>query len=166
MTDIFYIDETEVGKGLFALRDIKKGEKILEFKGPIVTSSQAKDSDMDRYGKLLGNALQIGKNKYIYLEESGRVANHSCNPNAGIRNDVELIAIKPIKKEQEIKYDYSCTMDEDCWTMKCSCKEKNCRKIIKDFKYLPKEIKKKYLKLKIVQTFIAIQYEKLKSGLC
>ncbi|PIY60340.1 hypothetical protein COY95_02285 [Candidatus Woesearchaeota archaeon CG_4_10_14_0_8_um_filter_47_5] len=160
MGDIFYIDGTKVGRGLFAAREIKKGERILQFIGPLVTGSQEKELDMDKYGKLLGNALQIGKDKYIYLEDPGRIVNHSCNPNAGIKNDVELIAIKAIKKGEEIRYDYSCTMDEDSWTMKCSCTGKNCRKTIKDFKYLPEETKIKYLMLGIVQTFIAKQYEK------
>jgi len=94
--------------------------------------------------------LQIGYDKYL--------VNHSCNLNAGIKNNVILFAIKNIKKGEEIKFDYSTTVDEDDWTMKCECHQKNCRKIIKDFKYLPKNTQKKYLKLGIVQRFIAKKY--------
>ncbi len=71
--------------------------------------------------------------------------NHSCNPNSGliIKNEkVNLIAIKNIKNGKEITYDYSTTINEDNWKMRCNCGSKICRKIIKDFKYLPKNIKK------------------------
>ena len=151
---LFYIKETSFGKGIFAERNIRKDEKILEFKGSIITGEQGKKLDLKIFGKRLGNSLQVGKNKYIYLKEPGRLINHSCNPNAGIKKDKILVAIKNIKKGEEINYDYSTTMNEDNWTMRCKCGKKNCRKIVKDFKYLPKKIQKKYLKLGIVQKFI------------
>lgn len=93
--------------------------------------------------------IQVGKDKY--LGPSGDYDdffNHSCNPNSGIKikgNRVILIAIKNIKKGKEITWDYSTTMDEDEWEMCCMCKIKNCRKIIRDFKYLPKKSNKNTL---------------------
>ena len=63
-------------------------------------------------------------------------------------------SIKDIKKGEEITWDYSTTMDEDKWEMDCVCQSKNCRKRIKDFKYLPKEIQQKYIKLGIVPDYI------------
>ena len=44
-------------------------------------------------------------------------------------------------------------MNEDNWEMNCKCGSKNCRKIIKNFKYLPKKIQQKYIKLKIVPDY-------------
>jgi hypothetical protein len=44
-------------------------------------------------------------------------------------------------------------MDEDEWEMDCKCKSKNCRKRIRDFKYLPKEIQEKYLRLGIIPKY-------------
>ena len=61
------------------------------------------------------------------------------------------------KKDEEIFYDYSTTMDEDSWTLQCKCGSQNCRKIVKDFKFLPQELQKKYLELNIVQNFIKKQ---------
>jgi hypothetical protein len=106
----------------------------------------------------MGNPLQIGPDRYIDLEEPGRIVNHSCNPNAGIRDDVQLIAIKDIQKDEEIRYDYSTTMDDGHWTLKCKCNEPNCRKVIKDFKHLPPDVQQKYITLGIVQKFIAEKY--------
>jgi len=52
-------------------------------------------------------------------------------------------------------------MDEDCWTLEGKCESKNCRKIIKDFKFLPKEIQNKYLKKRIVQKFISQNFQNI-----
>ena len=152
--DIFYIKKSNFGNGLFAKREINKFEKILIFEGPIVTKEKAILLDVKKYGSDIENALQIEKEKYIYPEDPARIVNHSCNPNSGLIQNLTLIAIKKIKKDEEINYDYSTTMDEDSWNLKCGCGEKNCRKLIEDFKYLPKKIQIKYLNLGVVQSFI------------
>lgn len=152
MSDKVYIDESKIqGKGVFAKRNIKKGEKILEFTGLIVNFAQDVPGD---------HSIQTGEGSFMDLDEPGRFTNHSCRPNTGIKNNNILVAIKDIRKNREICLDYSTSMDEDYWTMECGCGEPNCRGIIKDFKYLPEKLRKKYLKLGIVQKFIAEQYKK------
>ncbi|MBI2670644.1 hypothetical protein HYX18_01530 [Candidatus Woesearchaeota archaeon] len=56
--------------------------------------------------------------------------------------------------DAEITFGYSTFMDENGWEMDCNCESKNCRKRIKGFKYLPKEIQQRYLTLGIVPEFI------------
>jgi len=147
----FYIGASAFGKGLFATHLIKKGEVILKFQGPLITFKQTlKTKD--------GIPLQIGPDCYIYLRKPGRFANHSCSPNTSIKKDHFLVALKDINKGEELFFDYSTAMDEDCWTLKCMCNSKNCRKLITDFKYLPKKPRDKYLKLGIVQKFISEQF--------
>lgn len=155
-SDIFFIAECDFGKGLFSKKNIKKGENIFKFTGKLITFKQTLEVT-DNFG----DPLQIGKNLYINLEEPMRFINHSCNPNAGIINDITLIALRDIQKGEEIYFDYSTSMDEDHWVMQCMCGEANCRKTIKDFKYLPVQVKQKYLNLNIVQKFIAVQYQKI-----
>lgn len=149
-----YVDECSVGKGVFAKRNLAKGEKILEFVGPVVTLDKISNLNIRD-----GDPLQIGKKEYMVISKPALYVNHSCNPNAGIIGNVDLIAIKEIKQREEIQFDYSTTMDEDLWTMKCKCQSKNCRRIIKDFKYLPKRIRDKYIKMGIVQDFIIKRYK-------
>ncbi len=156
--DKIYIAQSklDIGKGVFAKRDIRKNERILEFTGLIISEQQAK---LWKGKEVEANLLQIDDNKYIDIEEEpGVLVNHSCQPNAGIKNDRILVALRNIKKNEEIFFDYSTTMDEDCWTMKCKCGSKKCRGIVKDFKYLPKDLQKKYLDLDIVQKFIVKKY--------
>lgn len=45
-------------------------------------------------------------------------------------------------------------MNEYDWEMSCACLNKNCRKIIRDFKHLPEKIQQKYIDLGLVPKYI------------
>jgi len=131
------------GKGVYAARLIKKGERIIEYKGeridwpealrrhphdpsqPNHTFYFALDDDYVIDGKKTGNSA-----KWI---------NHSCDPNCeaslveingSLRVFVE--ALRSIKAGEELFYDYGLVIDERqtkklkaeyaCW-----CGSKNCR---------------------------------------
>lgn len=151
MSEKFEIKESgNFGRGVFAVIPIKKDEMILEFTGPIISLEQALQKPMDK----MSCPLQIESTKYIDIQAPGVLVNHSCSPNAGIKNDRFLVALKDILPGQEIFYDYSTTMDEDNWTLSCECGCQNCRHIIGDFRHLPLDVQKKYLDLNIIQSFI------------
>ena len=57
--------------------------------------------------------LQIASGLYLDIGEPGVLVNHSCAPNAGIRDDVRLVALSDIVVGEEIFYDYSTTMGEE-----------------------------------------------------
>ena len=149
----FISKKCRFGLGLFATKNFKKGELILMISGPIITQEEV-DKKPE---KEQANALQIKDDFYIDFKEPGVLVNHSCNPNAGIKEDKEMIAIKNIQAGQEITWDYSTSIDGG-WTMSCACGEKECRKKVKDFTLLPKKTQKKYLQLGIVQKFIQKKY--------
>ena len=144
------IGPCSLGKGLFAARAFAAGELILRFRGSLIDFRTV----LSR-GEAQANPLQIGLDRYIDLEAPGVFANHSCDPNAGIRNDVELIALQGITSGEEIRYDYSTTMWEDHWTMRCDCRTSCCRGVIADFHTLPQMQQRSYLHRGIVQRFIA-----------
>ena len=149
-----------VGKALYATKFIPKGCYILTFCGPLVNDEEATRRDMENFGRIMGNEMQIGEDFYIYLQEPGRLINHSCEPNAGVRDDTILTAIKDISKGEEICFDYSSTMDEgEIWAMECLCGQSNCRGFAADFKTLPRETRVKYLQDGIVQRFISNKYD-------
>ncbi len=130
-------------------RDFAAGERILTFTG----------GEIDFAGTLAKgdrecDALQIGPGRYLDLEPPGVFTNHSCQPNAGIRGDVFLVALRDLRAGEEIRFDYSTTMDEDHWTLECRCGSPNCRGLIGDFKWLPKAIKLEMLRLGIVPRFL------------
>lgn len=145
------VKECSLGLGVIAARNFAKEEFILEFTGHIIPLRKVLAK-----GDKAGNPLQIGFDRYIDLEPPGVFVNHSCVPNAGIREDKMLVALQPIIAGEEICYDYSTTIGLEAtpWTMQCLCGASRCRKIISDFYSLPKQLQKHYLDLGIVQRFI------------
>src|SRR4249919_4242956 len=104
----FRVSRSFTGLGLFAIRPIKKREKIAEYKGPRVTAEEA--LRLERRG-----------NRYLYeinprvtidgapRSNIARYANHSCNPNAETYTyggRVFIRALRKIKADEEITYDY------------------------------------------------------------
>jgi hypothetical protein len=143
------IGATDVGLGVFAARDYACDEEILIFHGPIIDFAATLikgDRECD--------AFQIGIDRYLDLEPPGVYINHSCDPNAGIRDGLRLVAIRRIPAGEEIRYDYSTTMDEGQWEMECRCGAPSCRGLIRDFKRLDRGEKLRLLRLGIVPGFI------------
>lgn len=127
------------GSGIFAARDIAKDEIIAEFKGPFV-----KIEDMQGIPREVWDHLfNVGLDRYIIAREPAVRTNHSCDPNAGIVRDVFLAAMRDIRKNEEITFDYS-TITADNWNLECRCGSPSCRKIIGNYKDLPDELKRKY----------------------
>ncbi|MDO8538668.1 MAG: SET domain-containing protein-lysine N-methyltransferase [archaeon] len=145
-----YIAQTKNnGKGIFASKDLKKGETIFVWKGKIVDGFYLPKNFTYANGADWNNWFSIGNNKYINPTKSnpGRYINHSCNPNSGVKAIRKMVAIRNIKKDTQITMDYSTVEEDQNWKMKCFCKEKNCRKILKSVHFLPK---KTFSKLKSV----------------
>jgi SET domain-containing protein len=136
---VYVKERSGMGSGLFAARDISKDEIIIEFRGPRITIS-----DMTGIPKEVWDHLfNVGADEYIIVREPAVRTNHSCDPNAGIVRDVFLAAMRDIKKDEEITFDYS-TVTADNWTMECRCGSPRCRKTIGNYIDLPDELKKKY----------------------
>lgn len=160
-TDPVEIRNSKFGKGLFAKKEISAGTVLCRATGKELSFEQTvllKERE--------SHALQTDFDKYILCEPPFLYSNHSCNPNCGVNQNLELFALRAIKKGEELFWDYSTSMLERHWTMKCSCGEMNCRKMITDFDLLPKNLQKKYLTLNIVFPFIAhfLRYQRAKSA--
>ncbi len=152
----FYIAKGQKGFGVYAARTIHPGDEILRFTGPLI------DFDATvRLGDRECDALQIGANIYLHLDEPGALVNHSCAPNAGVMDDLHLVALTTIHPRQEICFDYSTTMDDNHWTMNCLCGESECRERIVDFRFLPEALQQRYLQQGIVQRFLAEEFAPL-----
>jgi len=143
-----YVAPCDVGRGLFASGPIAAGQQILTFEGPVRTLT-----DVRAMGALAANTLQVGVNRYLDLAEPGRLVNHSCVPNAGIRDDVNLVALRAIVPGEEIRFDYSTTIG-DLWTMACACRTTQCRGVVASFVTLPARVRADYVALGIVQRFL------------
>ena len=129
---LYKIKKSKIDKnGLYANRDIKKGTKIIEYKGKIITTEQTENNPKFDNGKAI---YLFNLNKKYDLDgdfkfNTARLINHSCEPNcevygAGLK--VWVYAIKNIRKGEELSYDYGFSFDEDYKQFPCKCGSKKC----------------------------------------
>jgi len=117
------------GEGVFARRDIRKGEPVLECGGRLVSGDELPPGM---------RAMQLGDDAYL-VEEPGNpraddYLNHSCEPNIGfLAGDCVLYALREIGSGEELLFDYSTTMGERGWSLPCRCGTPSCRGEIRSF---------------------------------
>ena len=137
------------GQGVFTEEPIPASSLIMQFTGPFLRYAETNASTY---------ALQIGPDLYVGASGSfDDYVNHSCDPNAGFRikgTTAELHAIRDIAAGEEIFFDYSTTLDEDDFTMTCLCGSACCRRTIRDGKYLPDDVWRKYIDLGIIPEYV------------
>lgn len=131
------------GRVLFAQEGIKKGEVIGAFDGQIYKAKKASDITNEPPIYTQDHAIQFAKDKYRDSRGIAHLVSHSCEPNCGIKDKFKIVAMRNIKKGEEISFDYDMSENSD-WRMKCECGNKNCRKIIGDHSALPQKIKERY----------------------
>ena len=127
------------GRGVFALRRISKGTRIVEYKGELITDDEADR----RYAHLhehsphtmlfsLENNLVIDATR---RGNSGRWINHSCSPNCQVEEEGTKIFIdarRDIRAGEELTYDYNLQLGEPHTRAAqrahaCFCGTRRCR---------------------------------------
>lgn len=139
-------DTANRGRGLFAKRPIAQGEFIVVTLGQIVHWT-----GHDQYNENL-HVFQIETDTLIAPVEDNIQGifsvNHSCDPNAGIRGQISLVAIRPIQQDEEICYDYAMTDSDyygkEIFQMTCLCGSPMCRKSITDKDWLRADLRDRY----------------------
>ncbi len=93
------------GLGLFAMDDIKKGEWIIEYVGELKSNKEIEDNTTKYLFEVNSKWTIDGSMR----SNTARYINHAHHANAEpevIKNRVFIQAKKPIKKGDEITYDY------------------------------------------------------------
>lgn len=137
---------SKFGRGLFAAADISKGETVAEFDGEIYVAESASKLPNNSPLFVRDHAVQFSDTQYRY-SKYGVLINHSCDPNCGINGNgasFRIVAMKFIKKGEELTYDYEMTEDSDWRMEECQCGSSFCRKVIGAYRNMPMETKKKY----------------------
>lgn len=150
-----YVMESKIhNKGIFAVKNIKKGEIV----GVIQGSKKFKINR--NINDALSNPDWVGFKRHHWIDPIApyKYLNHSCHPNVAVKGNKTLIAIRNIKKDEEVTIDYSIIEADPRWYMKCLCKENKCRGIIKSIKKLPKSVYRSYL------PFISKEFQNLYKG--
>jgi len=129
---IYKIKKSKIDRnGLYANRNIRKGTKIIEYKGKVITKKKSEDNPKFDNGRAI---YLFNLNKKYDLDgdfkfNTARLINHSCEPNcevtgAGLK--IWVHAIKDIKRDEELSYDYGFSFDKDYEQFPCKCGAKTC----------------------------------------
>lgn len=133
------VKNNRFGRAVYARKSFKKGELVTVFDGPIY------DDIFDGWTTdILNHTIQIGPALWRDSCGPARYINHSCDPNCGIKNHIQVVAMRPIAAGEEITWDYEMTEKNPWWKMRCKCGSPLCRKVIGNYKNMPKHIRKKY----------------------
>jgi hypothetical protein len=127
------------GRGAFAIRPIRRGTRIIEYTGEVITPEEGDarydDPGMGRHHTFL---FSVTRKKVIDAAVGGneaRFINHSCAPNCEAIDDKQRIfieAIRDIASGEELTYDYAYERDgteDEEWERLyvCRCGAPTCR---------------------------------------
>jgi len=124
--------------GCFALENIPKGTRILEYTGERISKAEGDD----RYeGRPFTYLFGVGDGEVV-IDGHGMAmfVNHSCDPNCETDEEgdrVFIFSIRDIAAGEELTYDYWLYDGDD--DAPCYCGSKTCRGSM----YSPEELKKK-----------------------
>ena len=115
--------KSQSGLGLFALKNFKKGDLIIEYTGEKITEEEANRRGGKYLFELNDNWTIDGKGR----DNLARYINHSCKPNTYPELDdqeehIYIYAKKNIKAGEELTYNYGkMYFDELIGKDKCTC---------------------------------------------
>jgi SET domain-containing protein len=131
------------GSGMFAKNNIRKGEIVFIKGGYILTKEELFSTEK------IGSYLPIDDDYFIGSrnkdEEDGikLFVNHSCKPNCGLRGEITFVAMRDVRKGEELTCDYA-MIDDDDYEFACHCGSEHCRKKITGFDWKIKYLQRKY----------------------
>jgi SET domain-containing protein len=110
--DDLEVRRTSAGLGLFTLKPIKAGRRIIEYTGVLITNEEAERK---------GGKYLFGIDEKYTLDGSprsnkARYVNHSCRPNAEayiVGRRVWIYSARDIEEGEEITFDYGADYFDD-----------------------------------------------------
>ena len=114
------------GFGVFAQSPIPAEEVLVVWGGDVVTA--------ENFFKLPAyvqqHSLQVEEELYLVpngVDEPADFVNHSCEPNAGMRGQIAVVALRDIKAGEEICFDYAMSDGGPYDEFECACGTTSCR---------------------------------------
>lgn len=116
---------TKGGFAVVAQKPVARGEILVIFGGTVIHEELLKNLD----ASWIRLSLQIDESLFIVstIEGPADWINHSCNPNAGFRGQISLVAMRDIETGEEICYDYAMSDGSPYDEFECKCGSDRCR---------------------------------------
>lgn len=124
------------GFGIYATREIKKGEILFKGEGRSqrIITKRFVDKNWNEDEKLHFRryAYPVSEELFILWDEDPSEwapQNHSCDPNTAF-DGLNVMALKDIRNGEELTLDYAQFLDENMEPFQCRCGAANCRGLI------------------------------------
>ena len=114
------------GFAVFAREALAKDELLVGWGGRVVTL----DEVLALSAEERGHTIQVDEALYLApvgMDEPADYVNHSCSPNAGIRGQIMLVAMRAIAVGEEITFDYAMSDSSSFDEFNCACGSPACR---------------------------------------
>jgi len=118
------------GYGSFAVTAIPRFSVIATFGGVAATREALSNFDADRVSR----SIQAEADLFFVgpqYREPGESINHSCEPNCGMRNATQVMALRDIVVGEELTFDYAMSDASDYDEFDCSCGAASCRSVVR-----------------------------------
>lgn len=138
--------------GTFAVRSIKKGAVIGDVDSPeevvFLHRRDFKKLDPATRKKVEGFCVIDEDEEYCVPADLNNMGsswyfNHSCDSNVAYDQKGNFVALRNIKKDEELFLDYGRMFTDPKFKMKCACGAKNCRGLVTGSDWLDPEFRKK-----------------------
>jgi len=145
-------DTEKYGKGIFTTKNIKKDD-ILIVMGGYVFDIEA-ENHLNKFNE--DKPIEISEDFSLCPQKPSDMdkmpqhyVNHSCNPNTGFKGQLFMVAMKDIKKGEEILYDYAMIIASNpnstgYFKMDCHCGSKFCRGFVDEEGWKLPSLQKRY----------------------
>jgi uncharacterized protein len=131
------------GYGVYARETIHKDEIIATWGGKIVNLDDIRNAPPKDNRQL----IQIEENLLMLSpvdDEPSDYFNHSCAPNAGIRGQITLVAMREIQPGEELCFDYAMCDSAPYDEFPCACGVPECRGYISAEDWRIPELQERY----------------------
>jgi hypothetical protein len=131
------------GFGLYAREPVPAGELLVVWGGRVVDFATLATLPEHRQAR----SVQVEEGLYLVPvvdDDPADHVNHCCDPNAGLRGQIGLVALRDIEPGEEICFDYAMTDASPYDEFDCECGAAQCRKHITGNDWMLPEVQEKY----------------------
>lgn len=131
------------GYGSFARQAMTRGTIVATFGGIAANRKDLANFPEERQRR----SIQIDIDLFLIgpvQREPGDSINHSCDPNCGMRNATQVVAMRTIAEGEELTFDYAMTDTSDYDEFECSCSTTQCRGVVRANDWRLDELRQRY----------------------
>lgn len=133
------------GRGLFAVKAIRKGE-VVSIRGGHILPRRLPPrfrKPPGYWGYPIADGFVLGPRTKRETESVMMFLNHSCAPNVGIQGQILFVAMRDVRPGEELTIDYA-MFGGDPRPMRCGCGAAGCRGVITAADWRRKDLQRKY----------------------